>query len=1032
MATAPASGGECFIPVEATAHADDAADGGESDESSQQVQQRASSSADMVRRRLKKLNRIVFCVALLEWAGNAVGTVAFIWATVVLLGGFCSLLNRMDFWFSEIMIFVEGSRVFIRNDASVNQWLFGSTSAFRWDNLSLPTALQSKSAMFMGVGISFTPIETRSEIVGSTLKMALLVIFSQLQNRSKAGQFVLLLFAEVAFLGGMVGAGKLVVSYIKRSKANPIVSFLKIWSLEGAWVLGTSLAVLLATSIMSHITFMRKPVPLLCFKVIIAAGLACLPFLQAIVASYYRYLSIAVGVVLLILTNKEIWGEEEAFFGVSPALADLWPRNPGEALGMQCAGGFIQTVSISSRCGLLLHILETILPIVFIWSVMFPLPGISLKIAFYMLFSVMAAVLIANLQIPVAFLQVLLSALRLRSLLGHEQHDYHPLPPDASPNLVPSIVIFFMMELCQGSSYILATILGLISLFSRISLVRYLGFKEEWGAKAVNLYHQQAYQARTEKGLLPSEKSMPSLTSSAIECLGSTSIEQQDVELRILDTFLQQWDPESKMELITEITSASKKAVLTLIGMLCSTVAGEKDIRMIAARVISEITAGSIKISEFPGMVKLMSSLLDAKNHQDSLQPADASLKMSKIPSVVKKQISSLLDADNQQDSLPNRVSGNNNGGNVDSTSHSILTTDEPIMLRLLFPLLGMSILRSLACDPDNREEIAKDATYITTKTIGLISYVIDEENSGGPQKKLVLRSSLNFVRAMGAMVVDIIAVLALEEAARQEIGSTQSIIPKLIHAFLMLDDRLPRMAAGEALANLTIMSTDNCWAILLADPDHNLIKNLINMLEDEYYIYVAADILHNLCANSRDKLMDIDFGANVHLESALQKVMKIIGTKEDKQLEAALCVGSQIGYVIPGCFARMLESYTDAAAAELVKKLVNILKSNRKPCPKNPRMRRVLIEVIISILYLCHETRYIKFFREKGLKDALDIVKGIPSRLEKYRVFLGGEGVLAESLPMRDLVDKAKRLIDPHIITDWIPAAVVIGLPNA
>ena len=46
-------------------------------------------------------------------------------------------------------------------------------------------------------------------------------------------------------------------------------------------------------------------------------------------------------------------------------------------------------------------------------------------------------------------------------------------------------------------------------------------------------------------------------------------------------------------------------------------------------------------------------------------------------------------------------------------------------------------------------------------------------------------------------------------------------------------------------------------------------------------------------------------------------------------------------------------------------------------------------------------------------MKDALDLVKGTPSRLEKYRVFLDGEGVVAESLPMRDLVDKAKRLFD-------------------
>jgi hypothetical protein len=332
--------------------------------------------------------------------------------------------------------------------------------------------------------------------------------------------------------------------------------------------------------------------------------------------------------------------------------------------------------------------------------------------------------------------------------------------------------------------------------------------------------------------------------------------------------------------------------------------------------------------------------------------------------------------------------------------------------------------------------------------------------------------------------VMDIVAKLALDEAARQEIGGTHSIMRKLMDSFLRSDnnDRSLQLAAGEALGNLTIMSTDNCLAILFAGKDHNLIEKLINMLKDEYYICVAANLLHNLCANSRDKLIDLD--AKVHLESALPKVksldhhlllldkqasfflprmsfitlartsalfsinthvcvelidtqdlyrgfimlacnelilhyltntlqvMELIRTKEGEQLEAALCIASQIGYVIPEYFAQVLEPDIDAASAEkLVEKLVVTLKSNMEPCLKYPRIRRVLVEVVISTVVLC--PGYIKIFRAKGAKDALDMVKGTPSRLEKYRVFLDGEGVVAESLPMRDLVDKAKRLID-------------------
>ena len=56
-----------------------------------EVQQSESISADVVRKKLKKMDVIMFCVAFLEWAGNALGTLAFLWATVVMLGGFSSI-----------------------------------------------------------------------------------------------------------------------------------------------------------------------------------------------------------------------------------------------------------------------------------------------------------------------------------------------------------------------------------------------------------------------------------------------------------------------------------------------------------------------------------------------------------------------------------------------------------------------------------------------------------------------------------------------------------------------------------------------------------------------------------------------------------------------------------------------------------------------------------------------------------------------------------------------------------------------------
>jgi hypothetical protein len=58
----------------------------------------------------RRLNRFVWVIALGEWAGNAFGALAFVWATAVLLGGFCSDLQPPDFRFATVIIFIEAFR----------------------------------------------------------------------------------------------------------------------------------------------------------------------------------------------------------------------------------------------------------------------------------------------------------------------------------------------------------------------------------------------------------------------------------------------------------------------------------------------------------------------------------------------------------------------------------------------------------------------------------------------------------------------------------------------------------------------------------------------------------------------------------------------------------------------------------------------------------------------------------------------------------------------------------------------------------
>nr|XP_043629862.1 uncharacterized protein LOC122601158 [Erigeron canadensis] len=63
----------------------------------------------------KKLTLFALRLAILEKAATGLGTLAFIWATVVLLGGFAITIDKLDFWLVTIILLVESTRIFSRS-----------------------------------------------------------------------------------------------------------------------------------------------------------------------------------------------------------------------------------------------------------------------------------------------------------------------------------------------------------------------------------------------------------------------------------------------------------------------------------------------------------------------------------------------------------------------------------------------------------------------------------------------------------------------------------------------------------------------------------------------------------------------------------------------------------------------------------------------------------------------------------------------------------------------------------------------------
>ena len=358
---------------------------------------------------------------------------------------------------------------------------------------------------------------------------------------------------------------------------------------------------------------------------------------------------------------------------------------------------------------------------------------------------------------------------------------------------------------------------------------------------------------------------------------------------------------------------------------------GWQHTRLNAARVIAHL-ADRLTIAEIPGMLKLLSSLLDAGNDLLADQETSVHIVSSNGGNAGSQYTDEQLVGEHAQDKQGGCYWVHRCWKRM-KDKWSVL--DElPLTPQDSLPILGMVILEKLAHDPDNCVEIAK-STYLISKIIGLISYTTDGESSNDEQQRAVICASLNFVRRLAStgenigvelrqqlynnffllnnlesvledsrsspeimkLVIDILTKLALDEDARKEIGSCKVTICKLVHAFIGKDgptnayydsDQSLRMAAGEALANLTTESPANCLVILEVT-GYEIIKDLKNMLCEDEYIYVAASLLQNICAQAKDKLRHQD--ASNHLSSAFPMVSLSIATKINNFGMFTICI---------------------------------------------------------------------------------------------------------------------------------------------
>ncbi|OEL14284.1 hypothetical protein BAE44_0024704 [Dichanthelium oligosanthes] len=186
-----------------------------------------------------------------------------------------------------------------------------------------------------------------------------------------------------------------------------------------------------------------------------------------------------------------------------------------------------------------------------------------------------------------------------------------------------------------------------------------------------------------------------------------------------------------------------------------------------------------------------------------------------------------------------------------------------------------------------------------------------------------------------------------------------------------------------------------------------NIIGELASMICEGNNKYVAARLLQNLFQHIQPEFRNSDLRK---ICETLPKVLDAILDAETEvaELEVLIGLSAQICRVIPEDFSQELEN--GHRKEIFVKRLVDVLKTNMHPAVHCPGIRRVVIEQAIYLM-TC-SSRYANVLNQYCMMEALLMVEHTPSRVERYRIFLGGTGIMKHKEPPTNLVAIAKELL--------------------
>lgn len=326
------------------------------------------------------------------------------------------------------------------------------------------------------------------------------------------------------------------------------------------------------------------------------------------------------------------------------------------------------------------------------------------------------------------------------------QRDYHGHgADDRGANLMGGLDFFYTLVLCQGVLYCFLLFLALSEIILQFNFSRQCKFLDVWGTNRVDAYLRDTRErCERDPAVLAAEE--PSFLIHAVRLLESES--QQDYLSGARMLYLLINDGEDAGSIILR----SRPKIQRLLDMLVWTSrAGNTEIRMLAAAIVADL-AGGIQLSQFPGAIRCVSSLLESTG-QNPLWSNDQHQELSSAE--IKCLYTACRNAEMEKNyrELISRITRTTkletgDEGVVDGVEQNGNSTEEELGCNELI-LQGLRILEGLACDAHNCTDICGDPDILAKITAPLYSTSLIHDIGSSEPWADVVNGSLKVVRKL-------------------------------------------------------------------------------------------------------------------------------------------------------------------------------------------------------------------------------------------------------------------------------------------